>query len=68
MIAAIVPAHNEEEHIGDCPPCVDFLKSLKASVRLAQGFHAQDRPGELPEEVREKLKAAWEAALQRRGQ
>jgi len=57
-----------EEHIRDCPPCVAFLESLKACVRASHDFlQEQPPPRPLPEDVREKLAAAWQAALLRRG-
>jgi len=56
-------------HIRDCPPCVAFLASLRSCIRASHDVLAEQaasRP--LPEDVREKLKAAWQAALQRRGE
>jgi anti-sigma factor RsiW len=55
-----------EEHIQDCEPCVAFLESLKTSIRAVREFHPHEPVRELPAEVREKLQAAWKAALQRR--
>jgi anti-sigma factor RsiW len=57
-----------EEHIRDCPPCVAFLESLRSCIRASHSLlaeHPASRP--LPEDVCEKLKAAWQAALQRLG-
>ena len=57
-----------EEHIRDCPPCVAFLESLRSCIRASHGLLAeQPASGPLPEGVREKLEAAWQAALRRRG-
>ena len=57
-----------EEHIRDCPPCVAFLESLRSCISASHSLLAEQaasRP--LPADVREKLAAAWQAALQRRG-
>lgn len=53
-------------HIRDCEPCVAFVESLKTSIRASRELRAHEAVQELPQETREKLKAAWEAALQRR--
>ena len=56
-----------EEHIRDCPPCIEFLESLKTCVRASHELLKEDAPPRpLPEDVREKLVAAWQAALRRR--
>lgn len=55
-----------QEHIQDCAPCVAFVESLKSSIQAAHELRPLDPAGELPDEVREKLKAAWAAALKRR--
>jgi anti-sigma factor RsiW len=57
-----------EEHIRDCPPCVAFLESLRSCISVSHSLLAEQpasRP--LPKQVRQKLKDAWQAALQRRG-
>lgn len=55
-----------EEHIADCPPCVDFLRSLRGSVRAAHQFQGGEEPQPIPAELESRLKAAWQAALARR--
>ncbi len=57
-----------EEHIRGCEPCVAFLESLKSCIRASHGLsagQAASRP--LPPDVQVKLRAAWQAAVQRRG-
>lgn len=57
-----------EEHIRDCAPCVAFLDSLKGCIRASHGLRAEQETSQpLPADVREKLRAAWQAAVQRRG-
>lgn len=55
-----------QEHIRDCQPCVAFVESLKTSISASNQLRPCEPAHELPEAVREKLKAAWQAALQRR--
>jgi anti-sigma factor RsiW len=55
-----------QEHIRDCEPCVAFVESLKTSIQASHELRPHESVHELPEAVREKLKAAWQAALQRR--
>ena len=55
-----------QEHIQDCEPCVAFVESLKNSIRASHELRPREPVQELSEETRERLKAAWKAALQRR--
>lgn len=55
-----------EEHIQDCEPCVAFVESLKTSIRASRELRPQSAPPALPEETKDRLKAAWKTALQRR--
>jgi anti-sigma factor RsiW len=55
-----------QEHIRDCEPCVDFVESLKTSIQASRELRPHEPVHELPGAVREKLKATWQAALQRR--
>jgi len=55
-----------QEHIRDCEPCIAFVESLKTSIRASRKLRSQETVRELPESTREKLKAAWRAALERR--
>lgn len=42
-----------ESHIGDCPPCMEFLESYKATPDLCRKALAQ----RMPQELSSKLKA-----------
>ncbi len=44
-----------EEHIKDCAPCIEFLESLKKSVRLGQQYEPREEPRPLSEETRARL-------------
>jgi len=56
-----------EAHIADCPPCIDFLNSLKKCVAVSEELQSNAECPPMPAELEEKLKAAWTAALARRG-
>ena len=65
---ALPDCQHIEEHMQDCAPCIEFLESLKSSVRAAREFQSGEAPAALPEEVREKLRSAWQAALAKRSE
>ena len=52
-----------DSHISACPPCVDFVESLKKSIELTRALHPSDAPGPLPEEARAQLQAAYQKML-----
>jgi anti-sigma factor RsiW len=56
-----------EEHISDCAPCVKFLDSLKATVTASNGYRASKEAAPIPDDVKQKLQAAWRAAVEQRG-
>lgn len=41
-----------EAHFSDCPPCVDFLRTFKATISIS----AKVADAELPDEVRVRLR------------
>jgi anti-sigma factor (TIGR02949 family) len=50
-------------HIAGCPPCVEFVNSLRRSVELLRGHRAAEAPGPLAESAREELRAAYRRML-----
>jgi predicted anti-sigma-YlaC factor YlaD len=54
-IDAVDCAH-VDAHLADCPPCRDFLESLRRTVRLVQS----DPDGALPEEARRAVLESWQ--------
>jgi anti-sigma factor RsiW len=50
-----------EEHLGECPTCVDYLETYRETVRLG-GSICEEPEGPVPEEVPEKLVQAILAA------
>ena len=54
-----------DRHVADCPPCVDFIESLRKSAALCREF----RPGGPPpltDEARGELRSAWRKAIAER--
>ncbi|MEZ5402757.1 MAG: zf-HC2 domain-containing protein [Bryobacteraceae bacterium] len=48
-----------EAHIEGCAPCVEFVESLRKSTELCRQFLEQEKPGPLPEEMREQFLEAY---------
>ena len=55
-----------EAHMSDCPPCIDFLRSLRASIEASHQFSAEEMPAPILPQMTKRLKSAWEQALSRR--
>ena len=55
-----------QEHIRDCPPCVEFVESLRRSIVAARTLGCEEKPGALSGDVRERLRGAWAESLKRR--
>jgi RNA polymerase sigma-70 factor (ECF subfamily) len=55
-----------EEHLRDCPECIQFVDSLKRSIGLCRQFGAVNTPDPVaPERVAE-LRAAFDRMLAKR--
>ncbi|MGE5645043.1 MAG: anti-sigma factor family protein [Acidobacteriota bacterium] len=52
-----------EAHLADCPPCIEFLKSLKRTVGLCKCCEPKEPPPPLTEEVRLKMLSAYQIYL-----
>lgn len=52
-----------DEHIADCPPCIEFLKSLRSSVALCRDCQPAEKPAPLAPEVKQKLFESWRKAV-----
>jgi len=55
-----------EEHIRDCPPCVEFVESLRKTVGVCREYRCPEPPPTLPEEKRAALRKAYLKMLERR--
>jgi anti-sigma factor (TIGR02949 family) len=52
-----------EAHLADCPPCIEFLNSLKRTVGLCKSCEPADPPPPLSEDARQKMLAAYKTYL-----
>ena len=50
-------------HIAGCPPCVEFVNSLRRSVELLHGHRSAATPPPLPEQLRNALRAAYRRTI-----
>ncbi|MDZ7638375.1 MAG: hypothetical protein U5J83_09020 [Bryobacterales bacterium] len=50
-----------------CPPCLEFVESLKATVSLCRDFGVDQAPAPLAEDTRSRMVAAYQNMLARRG-
>jgi anti-sigma factor RsiW len=55
--------HEIDSHIAGCPPCVEFVESLRKSIDLCHKARSMDTPGPLPEDARARLLEAYQKAL-----
>lgn len=65
-----LPAENCEAiraHLADCPPCIEFLDSLKKTVSLCRECEGTEKPAPLSGEARRRMLAAWRQSVGRCG-
>jgi RNA polymerase sigma-70 factor (ECF subfamily) len=55
-----------EEHLRDCPECIQFVDSLKRSIELCRKFASARAPEPVAPEALGELRAAYDRMLQRR--
>ena len=48
-----------DEHLADCPPCVEFVESLRKTVDLCRSYEPNAMPRPLTEKARAELQKAW---------
>jgi len=52
-----------EQHLEGCPPCVEFVESLRKTIALCREYEPSVMPGPLSAEARAQLEQAWEKVL-----
>lgn len=55
-----------DTHISGCPPCVEFMESLKKSIALCHEYQSRDLPGPLPVKARDELLSAYRKMMEAR--
>jgi anti-sigma factor (TIGR02949 family) len=54
-----------EAHLADCPPCIEFLNSLKRTIGLCKDCEPVEAPPPLTPQQKDQLVAAYRKALGR---
>ena len=52
-----------EDHLNGCAPCVEFVESLKNTIKRTRGLDLTAKPAPLPQEARERIRAAYQSWL-----
>ena len=52
-----------ELHLEGCPPCIDFLESLRKSIDLCREYSPTERSEPLSEDARRQLQEAYKRML-----
>jgi anti-sigma factor RsiW len=52
-----------EQHICDCPPCIEFIQSLRQTIDLCHHFEPAGTPAPVSREAKRELLAALQRAL-----
>ena len=55
-----------ENHLRDCPECIQFVDSLKRSVELCRQYGASRQPDPVSSEKLSELRASYDRMLARR--
>ena len=53
-----------EAHIADCPPCIEFVDSLKKTVKLCKDCGPASELPPLSDDVRTRLMEAYQQSMQ----
>jgi len=52
-----------ESHLEGCPPCIEFVKSLRKSIELCREYTPTELPKPLSDEARHQLQEAYQRML-----
>lgn len=53
-----------ESHLAACPPCIQFVDSLRTTIRLSRKYRPEDAPNPIGEEAKERLLEAYRKCRQ----
>jgi len=51
-----------EAHLAGCPPCIEFVESLRKTVQLCRQYRPAELPGPLGAQARQQLLEAYRKA------
>jgi anti-sigma factor RsiW len=51
-----------EAHLTGCPPCIEFVESLRKTVELCRGYRPTELPEPMTKQAREQLADAYRKA------
>lgn len=52
-----------DAHVGSCPPCIEFVESLRKTVELCRSYQPRRLPEPIGERAREELLQAYRKML-----
>lgn len=52
-----------EQHLAGCPPCIEFVNSLRKTVEICRQYEPSEMPKPIEEGAREQLLAAYRKML-----
>ena len=52
-----------EAHLAGCPPCIEFVESLRKTISLCRNYSPVDLPKPLSEDARQELQEAYRKML-----
>lgn len=52
-----------EAHLKGCPPCIEFVESLRKSIDFCRSYSPTERPKPLSEDARHELQEAYKKML-----
>lgn len=52
-----------DEHLAGCPPCVEFVASLRRTLELYRGYKPSEKPDPLDDATRHRLREAYRKML-----
>ncbi len=53
-------------HLAGCPPCVEFVESLKTTVKMCRELGVEEKPAPINASTRQKMLDAYQAMLDAR--
>jgi anti-sigma factor RsiW len=55
--------HNLEAHLEGCPPCIEFVESLRKTIDLCRDYSPTELPAPLSDQARQELREAYRQTI-----